>query len=53
MRHLPTPSPAFCVALLALFVALGGTTWAAISVPRGSVGNPQLKKNAEIGRAHV
>ena len=34
------------VALLALFVALGGTSYAAISLPRNSVGTPQLKKNA-------
>jgi hypothetical protein len=27
-----------CVALASLFVALGGTTWAATSLPRHSVG---------------
>ena len=38
-----------CVALLSLFVALGGTTWAAISLPANSVGTPQLKANAVTG----
>src|SRR5215207_6063743 len=34
------------VALLALFIALGGTSYAAITLPAGSVGTKQLKKNA-------
>ena len=34
------------IALLALFVALGGTSYAAAKLPRGSVGNPQLRKSA-------
>ncbi len=34
------------VALLALFVALGGTSYAAVSLPRGSVGKRELKTNA-------
>ena len=34
------------VALLALFVALGGTGYAALKLPRGSVGSLQLKRNA-------
>jgi hypothetical protein len=34
------------IALLALFVALGGTTYAATSLPKNSVGAKQLKKNA-------
>jgi len=38
-----------CVALLSLFVALGGTTWAAVSLPASSVGTPQLKANAVTG----
>jgi hypothetical protein len=33
------------VALLALFVALGGTSYAAVNLPKGSVGAAQLKKN--------
>ena len=32
--------------LLALFVALGGTSYAAVSLPRNSVGGPQIKKDA-------
>jgi hypothetical protein len=34
------------VAYLAIFVAMGGTSYAAISIPNNSVGNKQLKKNA-------
>jgi hypothetical protein len=34
------------IALLALFLALGGTTYAAVSLPKNSVGTKQLKKNA-------
>ncbi len=34
------------VAYLALFVALGGTSYAAINLPRNSVGTTQLKSNA-------
>lgn len=32
------PSPAMVVAMVALFVALSGTTYAAITLPRNSVG---------------
>lgn len=45
-RRLRTPSPAFVISLIALFIALGGTTYAATSLPRNSVGTKQLKKNA-------
>jgi hypothetical protein len=34
------------VAYLALFVALGGTSYAAVNLPSGSVGTPQLKNGA-------
>jgi hypothetical protein len=34
------------VAYIALFIALGGTSLAAIEIPRGSVGAPQLKTGA-------
>jgi len=44
-----TPSPAMVVALIALFVALGGTTYAATSLPRQSVGTAQLKNGAVTG----
>jgi hypothetical protein len=40
------PSPAMVVACLALGIALGGTSYAAIKLPRNSVGTKQLKKNA-------
>lgn len=40
------PSPAMMVALTALVVALGGTSYAAIALPSGSVGAKQLKKNS-------
>jgi hypothetical protein len=40
------PSPALVVACIALGVALGGTSYAAIKLPAGSVGTKQLKKNA-------
>jgi hypothetical protein len=34
------------VAYVALFVALGGTSWAAVQLPRNSVGTGQLKRGA-------
>jgi hypothetical protein len=34
------------VAYLALFVALGGTSYAAVKLPKNSVGTAQIKKNA-------
>jgi hypothetical protein len=40
------PSPAMLVALLALFVALGGSSYAALKLPRASVGGKALKKNS-------
>lgn len=43
------PSPAMVVACLALLVALGGTSYAAIKLPRNSVGNIQLKRSAVTG----
>jgi hypothetical protein len=48
MRRLsPRVSPATALAAAALFIALGGTSVAAISVlPRASVGTAQLKNNA-------
>jgi hypothetical protein len=45
-RRLRTPSPALVVSLVALFVALGGTTYAATTLAANSVGTKQLKKNA-------
>ena len=40
------PSPAMVIACIALAVALGGTSYAAIKLPANSVGTKQLKKNA-------
>ena len=37
------------VATLALFIALGGASYAAINLPKNSVGSKQLKKNAVTG----
>jgi hypothetical protein len=48
-RRLRAPSPALVVALIALFVALGGTSYAAIKLPKNSVGPKQLKNNAVTG----
>lgn len=40
------PTYADVVATLALFIALGGASYAAIQIPKNSVGAKQLKKNA-------
>jgi hypothetical protein len=41
------PSPAMVVSLIALFVALGGTSYAAINaLPKNSVGTKQIKNGA-------
>jgi len=45
-RWLHVPSPAMLVACIALFVALGGTSYAAIKLPANSVGTKQIKKSA-------
>lgn len=42
------PSPAMVVALIALFVALGGSAYA-LTVPKNSVGTAQLKDSAVTG----
>jgi hypothetical protein len=44
-RRLPLPSPAMAVALCALFVALGGASYA-LTIPRNSVGPNQLRTHA-------
>jgi hypothetical protein len=49
-RHLP--SPAVLLALLALLVALGGTSYAAVKLPKNSVGTAQLRKHA-VARAKL
>lgn len=45
-RFLRRPSPALVVAVIALFVALGGTSYAALRLPKNSVGTAQLKRGA-------
>jgi hypothetical protein len=40
------PSPALVVSIIALVAALGGTSYAAFSLPKHSVGSKQLKNNA-------
>ena len=40
------PSPALLIAILALVVAMGGTSYAALSIGRNSVGSKQLKANS-------
>ena len=40
------PSPAMLVAFVALLMAVGGTSYAAITLPANSVGTKQIKKNA-------
>jgi hypothetical protein len=45
-----TPAPATLIALVALFVAVGGTTYAATSLPANSVGTRQLRSGAVTTR---
>jgi hypothetical protein len=45
-RWLRIPSPAMIVACVALFVALGGTSYAATKLAANSVGSKQIKSNA-------
>lgn len=40
------PSPAMLVAMIALAVALGGTSYAAVNLSKNSVGSKQLKKKS-------
>ena len=40
------PSPAMAVALLSLFISLGGGAWAALNLPKNSVGTRQLKNSS-------
>jgi hypothetical protein len=40
------PSPALVVSILALVVAMAGTSYAAFKLPKNSVGTKQIKKNA-------
>src|SRR5438309_101260 len=40
------PSPAMAVALVALFLAMGGVGYAAFTLPKNSVGSSQIKAGA-------
>lgn len=42
-------TPSLIISIIALTVALGGASYAAIQIPRNSVGTPQLKRNAVSG----
>ena len=46
--HLPRPSAAMLVAVTALFVAMGGVGYAAVSIPNNSVGTAQLKHSSVV-----
>lgn len=46
------PSPSLVVACVALFVALGGTGYAALALPKNSVGAEQLQKGA-VNRSDI
>ena len=48
-RWLRAPSPSMIVACVALFVALGGTSYAAVKLPANSVGTKQIKDSAVTG----
>jgi hypothetical protein len=48
-RRFSRPTPAMVVALLALFIALGGTSVAAVSLKRNSVGSSQIKNSSLTG----
>lgn len=50
--RLPRPSAPLAVSFLALFVALGGVSWAAVHLPVHSVGNAQLQ-NFSVGNAKL
>lgn len=43
------PSPALVISLVALFLAVAGTSYAAFSLPKNSVGTKQLKNGAVTG----
>lgn len=51
------PSPAIVVSIIALVVAMGGTGYAAITLPKNSVGSKQLRRGAvkapDLGRGAV
>ena len=50
MRQNLKPSPALIISVIALLIALGGTGYAALRIPDGSVGTRQLKDGAVTAR---
>lgn len=48
-KGLRLPGPALVISLVALFVALGGTGYAALRLPRNSVGTAQIRSGAVTG----
>src|SRR3954454_21014838 len=44
------PSPAMVVALIALFVALGGSGYAVVKIKNGSLPGKKLKRNSVTGK---
>jgi hypothetical protein len=46
MRHIPHYLKANMLGLIAIFIALAGTSYAAFSIPRDSVGTRQLRNGA-------
>ena len=46
MKRFRAPSPAMVIACIALSISLSGVGYAAVTIPRNSVGTVQLKKNA-------
>src|SRR3954452_8651730 len=49
IRRRLIPSPSMVVACIALGVAIGGTSYAALRIPARSIGSKQLKSNAITG----
>ena len=49
----PVPSPAMAVALVALFVAMGGASYAAVNLSKNSVGTVQLRNRGPGRRARL
>jgi hypothetical protein len=46
------PSPALVISIVALFVAMGGTGYAALKLPKNSVGSKQIRTGA-VGSSEV
>jgi hypothetical protein len=57
LSRIKRPHPATVISLIALFVALGGTSYAAVTLPKNSVGSKQIKdgqvKSADLGKNSV